>query len=86
VKSFLKRDNGEGNIYIFSNCVKMIEEFKGYYWADGDAPVKRDDHCMDELRYYIMTRPRPPAAEREEPSIIAADKMKRIKGRRRFES
>jgi phage terminase large subunit-like protein len=86
VKSFLKRDNGEGNIYIFSTCVKMIEEFKGYYWADGDAPVKRDDHCMDELRYYIMTRPRPAVAEKEELSPIAVDKMRRIKGRRRFES
>ncbi len=45
VKSFLKNGNGEGNLYIFSNCVKMIEEFKSYFWAAGDTPVKRDDHC-----------------------------------------
>ncbi|MDE7265550.1 MAG: terminase family protein, partial [Clostridia bacterium] len=50
VKSFLKSGNDEGNIYIFSTCVNMIEEFKTYCWADGDTPVKRDDHCMDELR------------------------------------
>lgn len=50
VKSFLKQGNGEGNLYIFSSCVNMIEEFKGYFWGEGDAPVKRDDHCMDEVR------------------------------------
>ena len=48
VKSFLKRDNGEGNIYIFSNCVNMIDEFKTYSWAEGDTPKKVDDHCMDD--------------------------------------
>lgn len=50
VKSYLKRDNGEGNLYIFSNCVNMIDEFKRYYWGNGDSPVKRDDHCMDDVR------------------------------------
>ena len=82
VKAFLKRDNGEGNLYIFSNCVNMIEEFKGYFWAGGDVPVKRDDHCMDELRYYIMTRPRAPE-KREAVSDVGRDKLKRIKRMRR---
>lgn len=44
-------------IYIFKNCVNLIRELKGYWWGDGDAPVKRDDHALDELRYYIMSRP-----------------------------
>ncbi len=78
VKSYLKRGNGEGDIYIFSTCVNMIEEFKTYVWADGDAPKKVDDHCMDELRYYIMSRPKP-AYKREEISAIAADKLRRIR-------
>lgn len=77
VKSFLKRNNGEGNLYIFSNCTNMIAEFKGYFWADGDSPVKRDDHCMDELRYFVMTRPQPP--EKENTSPVLTDKMKRIR-------
>ncbi len=76
VKSLL---NGEGGkLYVFSNCVNMIDEFRGYVWAVGDAPVKRDDHCMDELRYYVMSRPQP-AEKREELSWIAADKRRRIK-------
>ena len=82
VKSFLKQSNGEANLYIFSNCVNMIREFKGYFWAAGDAPVKRDDHCMDELRYYIMTRPKP--AERgASASPVLKDKLRRIKKRLR---
>ena len=56
----------------------MIEEFRTYCWADGDTPVKRDDHCMDELRYYIMTRPSP--AERTVTlSPVARDIRRRIK-------
>ena len=78
VKSFLKQGNGEGNLYIFSNCVNMIAELTGYFWADGDSPVKRDDHCMDELRYYVMNRPRPAEKERCE-SAVYADKMRRIR-------
>ncbi len=64
-------------MYIFSNCTNMIAEFKGYFWADGDSPVKRDDHCMDELRYFVMTRPQPP--EKENTSPVLTDKMKRIR-------
>ena len=40
-------------IFIFANCVNMIREIKGYFWTDGDVPIKRDDHAMDELRYYV---------------------------------
>lgn len=55
VKSYLK---GEGpRLYVFRNCVNLIREFKGYWWGDGDVPNKRDDHALDELRYYLMTRP-----------------------------
>ncbi len=82
VKSFLKRGNGEGNLYVFSNCVNMIEEFGKYFWASGDTPVKRDDHCMDELRYYIMTRPLPPKKEHVE-TAVERDKRKRIMRLRR---
>lgn len=78
VKSFLTQGNGEANLYIFKNCVNMIDEFKSYFWASGDAPVKRDDHCMDELRYFIMTRPKPPV-KAEEVSPVLKDKMKRIR-------
>jgi phage terminase large subunit-like protein len=44
-------------IYIFKNCVNLIRELKSYWWGNGDNPVKRDDHALDELRYYLMTKP-----------------------------
>ena len=57
VKSYLKPVEGKPKLYIFKNCVNMIREIKGYFWGNDDAPVKRDDHAMDELRYYISSRP-----------------------------
>lgn len=44
-------------IFIFKNCVNLIRELKGYWWGSGDCPIKKDDHALDELRYYLMTKP-----------------------------
>lgn len=57
VKSYLMDANGAAKLFIFSNCQNLIREFKTYYWGSGDLPVKKDDHALDELRYYIMTKP-----------------------------
>lgn len=57
VKSYLNRNNGAPDIYVFSCCTNMIREFKSYFWGSGDNPEKKDDHAMDELRYYLMNRP-----------------------------
>lgn len=59
VKTFLKNGEGKTKLFIFKNCVNMIREIKGYFWGEGDVPKKRDDHAMDELRYYIMSKPEP---------------------------
>jgi phage terminase large subunit-like protein len=64
VKSYLKSADGRTRLYIFKNCPNMIREIKGYFWGEGDVPQKRDDHAMDDLRYYIMSKPqayKPPA-------------------------
>lgn len=57
VKSYLKNANGESKIFIFKTCENLIREIKGYSWGSGDVPTKKDDHALDELRYYIMSRP-----------------------------
>jgi phage terminase large subunit-like protein len=73
VKSYLKRDNGMPNLYIFNGCVNLINELKGYYWGSGDVPRKVNDHSLDEMRYYLMTRPKNmPAAP--ELTVIQKDK------------
>ncbi len=81
VKSYLDPKNGLPNLYIFSCCREMIREIKGYFWGNGESPVKRDDHAMDELRYYLMARPRPPKEEAE--SLVKRDKERRIRQLRR---
>lgn len=53
VKEYFKSNK----IFIFKNCVNMIREIKGYWWGDGDVPKKKDDHSLDELRYYVMSKP-----------------------------
>ena len=83
VKSYLNQKNGLPNIYIFSTCVKLIEELKGYYWGSGDAPRKTDDHALDEMRYFLMSKPKksPPIFKKTE---IQKDKerlARRLKGR-----
>ena len=58
VKSYLNRNNGLPNLYIFSSCVNLIRELKSYFWGSGDSPRKVDDHALDEMRYYLMSRPK----------------------------
>lgn len=67
VKQYLKlRDNpqvdvwprGKPKLFIFRTCVNLLREIKSYRWKpDGDEPIKKNDHALDELRYYIMNRP-----------------------------
>lgn len=83
VKSFLKGGAGGGKLFIFSCCENMIREFETYRWAAGDTPYKVDDHCMDELRYYIMSRPAPPVKPPGELSPVTVDKRRRIRKLRR---
>jgi phage terminase large subunit-like protein len=56
---------GKPKLFIFRNCTMIIKEIKAYRWkvatasnANPDEPIKRNDHAMDELRYYIMSKPR----------------------------
>ena len=56
----------------------MIRELKGYFWGKNDVPTKKDDHSLDELRYYIMSRPESPKSNLPK-SQIEKDKEKLIK-------
>ncbi len=55
VKSYLKNINGQTRLFIFSSCTNLIREFKSYRWNGADSPIKKDDHALDELRYYISS-------------------------------
>ena len=81
VKSYLNRHNGLPNLYIFPSCVHLISELKGYRWGSGDAPRKADDHSLDEMRYYLMTRPK--KNKPQEKNELQKDKERRIRRLRR---
>lgn len=85
VKSYLKNSKGESKLFIFKSCPNMIREIKSYFWGDSDIPIKKDDHCMDELRYYIMSRPEN-AKYPQTKSVITKDKdrlIRKIKNERK---
>ncbi|HAJ77709.1 MAG TPA: hypothetical protein DCO89_01395 [Clostridiales bacterium] len=71
VKQYIKNSNGERKLFIFKNCPNMIREIKGYFWGDDDVPIKKDDHCLDELRYYIMSINDNFAKKPEEPVLVS---------------
>lgn len=82
VKSYLKTADGKSRLFIFKNCVNLIRELKNYWWGDDDVPIKKDDHALDELRYYLMTKPLKKISEQK--TIIQKDKEKMVRNLKRF--
>lgn len=57
-------------LFIFSSCIKTIEEFETYRWKEKsvnqaqdlnepDQPEKANDHAMDALRYFCVSYSKP---------------------------
>ena len=59
------REGGLPKLFITDNCVETIREFEAYRWKERankddtlnqlDIPEKADDHCMDALRYVVVS-------------------------------
>jgi hypothetical protein len=58
-----------GALEISAGCTVLIDEFRKYRWKTArkvseddpqEAPVKKDDHLLDALRYVCMARPYAP--------------------------
>lgn len=47
----------QGDIRICRSCTDCIREFGMYRWESGgrDAPLKENDHAMDDVRYFVAT-------------------------------
>ena len=46
----------DGDIVICDTCKDAIREFSLYRWDENkpmDAVIKRDDHAMDDIRYFV---------------------------------
>ena len=78
VKQYLKVTDGKAKICIFPNCVNLIREIKTYRWGEGDVPKKCDDHSLDELRYYLMTKPEN-TPQKKQKTLIQKDKERLIR-------
>ena len=79
VKSYICNSLGVRKLFIFKTCVNLIREIKGYYWGNNDAPNKKDDHALDELRYYIMSRPENKEKVKSRLNDIQSNKNKLIR-------
>ena len=75
VKKYICDANGNRRLFIFKNCTNLIREIKSYFWGK-EAPIKRDDHCLDELRYYIMSIDKSPKIEQKTEPILLTFKKK----------
>ena len=82
VKQYLTKRTDMPRLFIFRSCSEMIKEIKSYRYGTGDMPIKKNDHAMDELRYYIMSRPEP-KKESDYKSQCMLD-MERLMRRTRF--
>lgn len=45
----------QGKLKIFSSCAQLLQEYRVYRRDEKGRIVKRDDHCLDALRYLVMS-------------------------------
>ena len=66
-----------GKIVICPACGDLLREIELYRWderAGRDQPVKRDDHAMDDLRYFVMY-----CEQEEKPGGFCAARVERTR-------
>jgi hypothetical protein len=68
---------GSPHLFVTENCIMTIEEFSKYRWpkdplgalnqSSYEVPMKKDDHAMDALRYYMLSHTKPLEQEKPQP-------------------
>jgi PBSX family phage terminase large subunit len=59
--NFTTSEMKKGNLFVCQNCPNTIREIESYVWdpkkaeKGEDAPLKKDDHCLDAMRYAVYT-------------------------------
>jgi phage terminase large subunit-like protein len=74
-----------GKLQVMAHCTELRGEFKRYRWMSQgrgeqdakEAPVKRDDHLLDALRYVVMQRPLTPHRQPPIESLTLKDRLLR---------
>lgn len=70
VKERLQTDR----LHVTANCPVLLDQFRKYRWSTPsrsendpkEAPVKKDDHLLDALRYVCMSRPQAPGQREQD--------------------
>jgi PBSX family phage terminase large subunit len=60
----------QGDVRVCRNCADAVREFGLYRWNDDrsrDAPLKENDHAMDDIRYFVSA-----ALHEQEPFFAVA--------------
>ena len=58
---YMSSEMQKGSLLICKECTYTIKEIEGYLWDSKksergeDAPIKKNDHCLDAIRYAIFT-------------------------------
>lgn len=74
-----------GKLDVMAHCSELRAEFKRYRWISQgrgeneakEAPVKRDDHLLDALRYMVMQRPLTPLHHTPPENLTLKDRLLR---------
>lgn len=46
----------DGRLRVSKSCPHLIDEFETYHYnEESEKPVKEDDHCLDALRYAVLS-------------------------------
>lgn len=63
--SYMTSEMMKGSLLVSPECPNLIREIETYTWdpkkgeRGEDAPIKKDDHCVDALRYSVLTHKLP---------------------------
>lgn len=58
---FMVSEMQQGRLFVVSDCKNTIREIESYVWdpkaseKGEDKPYKKDDHCLDAIRYAVYT-------------------------------
>ena len=88
VKEYFQKNE----LFIFETCRNLIKELETYRWKDRkrldlnapEEPVKMNDHAVDALRYFILSRPYEPKYPKFRRVLVEREKqLQRVGGVRK---
>lgn len=79
------KERFEGNkLFVTASCPTLLGELRKYRWRAPsnrsederpERPVKKDDHCVDALRYVVMRRPMVPLEPVDRPTLTMKQRL-----------